>query len=127
MTLEEFLAAERPNNAFLDREGWDTLYVRKGSIGVKIDGKFYRADKVFTLSNIGVDEPGNGLFTKLVEHLIGLGWAIYIECVHDLNPRFQAGLRRRGYYEIREEGGRSSNFLFNYEGHLHPWNYHGGI
>jgi hypothetical protein len=127
MTLEEFLAAPYPTNAFIDREGWDTLYVRKAPIGVKINGKVHRVNKVFTFANIGVDEPGQGLFTKLVEELVAQGWAIYVECVHDLNPRFQDGLRRRGYLELREEGGRSSNFLFNYEGHTHEWVYHGGI
>ena len=119
MTLEEFLVGTYPPNSFLDREGWDTLYVRKNPIGVRIDDKFYRVNKVFTFANIGADEPGNGLFTKMVEYLVGLGWAIYVECVHDLNPRFQAGLRRRGYLELRNEG--SSNFLFNYEGHLSEW------
>lgn len=123
MTLEEFLAGNYPTNSFLDREGWDTLYVRKGQIGVVIDGKSYLVNKVFAFSNIGVDEPGNGLFTNLVKELTDAGWAIYVECVH--NPRFQDGLRRRGYLELKTEG--APNFLFNYEGHLHPWNYHGGI
>ena len=117
MTLEEFLANRYPTNSFIDREGWDTLYVRKGPIGVNIEGKFYRVHKVFTLANIAVDDPGEGLFTKLVEHLVSLGWAIYIECVH--NPRFQDGLRRRGYYELKTDG--APNFIFNHEGHLHEW------
>lgn len=117
MTLEEFLVKTYPTNAYLERAGWDTLYVRKSPIGVKIEGVFYKVHNVFTFANVTATKPGKGLFTALVNQLIDQGWAIHVECVHSV--KFQAALRRRGYYELPSEG--VPNFIYNYAGHLTEW------
>lgn len=117
MTLEEFLSKKFPTHSYIEREGWDSLYVRKAPIGVNIQGVFYKVINVFTFANMTATNPGDGLFTALVEHLIAQGWAIHVECVHSV--KLQAGLRRRGYYELKTEG--APNFLYNYAGHLEEW------
>lgn len=115
--IEDFLNQGLPNNAYIELDGWDDFYVRKGDIGACFGGKSYRVKKCFTMARIIASEPGSGAFTRVLEWLVAQGWAIYVECVH--NPRFADKLRRMGFHEFPSDGAPS--FIFNYEGHLQEW------
>ena len=64
--IEDFLKQKYPNNAYLELDGWDDFYVRKGDIGVNMDGKPYRVIKCITLARIIATEPGGGAFTRVL-------------------------------------------------------------
>lgn len=119
-TIDEFLEwpALLPNNSYINHPDFASLYVRKGKVGVSIDGddNLYWCDKCVTIANITARNTGQGAFTALVDDLVHKGFAIYVENVNSL--RFRIGLKKGGWTQVN----CSSGFMFlrNYEGHLIP-------
>lgn len=116
-TLEQFLTWDFPKNSYVGFEGFKELYVRSQDICVIIDDKTYICTKVVQIGNIEAKNPGNGAFASLVEHLVSLGYAIFVECVH--NERFQDKLARMGFLRVNLESG--FHFLYNHQDHLRKY------
>jgi len=107
-----------PSNSYINHPDFASLYVRKGKVGISIDGDnaFYWCDKCVTIANITARNPGQGAFTALAEELMHKGWAIYVENVN--SPQFRMGLLKKGWTQVN----CSSGFMFlnNHDGHLLP-------
>lgn len=129
-TLDEFLTWAHPQNSYVDHPGFDDLYVRSNKVYVRFDGGGWFCEPVLQIANVTATEPGNGEFTRLVDHIIGLGRAIYVENVH--NPRFRRKLTEMGFIIVNEaycpdfvsdsfgtEDIGARNYLFNHDGKLH--------
>lgn len=116
-TFQTFVSRPWPQNAYVKYPGFDSLYVRKGDIGVNIgDGKVYRCTKVIQIGSITATKPGNGAWTRFVDYLVDGGWAIFVE---NAGPRYGEKLLRMGFVRVNE--GTGNHFLFNHEGHLTEW------
>lgn len=119
-TIDEFLDETTllPSNSYINHPDFASLYVRKGKIGVRIDGDdtFYWCNKCVTIANITARNTGQGAFTALVADLVDKGFAIYVENAN--SPRFRIGLMKKGWTQVN----CSSGFMFlrNYDGHLEP-------
>lgn len=119
-TLEGFLKTKQnwPKNSYVRYPGFKNLYVRKGDIGVQLNGEeFYRCTNVVTIASVDAARPGKGAFTGLVKHLVDQEYAIYVENVH--NERFRVKLKQLGFVKVNEEAG--PNYLLNFDGHLVEW------
>ena len=116
-TLEQFLTWDFPKNSYVKFAGFKELYVRSTDIVVIIDGVTYICTKVIQIGRIEAKRPGNGAFTNLVEHLVSLGYAIFVECVH--NERFQDKLARMGFVQVNV--GSGFHFLYNHQDHLRKY------
>ena len=114
-TLEEFLGwGAFPTNSYLEEPGFSSLYVRKGPIGISLDGVFYQCYDTLTIASVAAKEPGNGTFTRFVERLVKKGLAVFVENTH--NKRLQGKLLKLGF--TRVDGNQGLNFLCNYEEHI---------
>jgi hypothetical protein len=129
-TLDEFLTWKHPTNSYVDYPGFCDLYVRSNKVYVRFDGGGWFCEPVLQIANVTATEPGNGAFTRLVDHIIGLGRAIYVENVH--NPRFRRKLTEMGFMVVNDvhvsemiidsfgtDDISGRNYLFNFEDRLH--------
>jgi hypothetical protein len=100
-TLASFLEGTR-RNAYIQFPGFASLYVRH-TVRFGID--------TIDLANIEALKPGNGAFTRLVQHLRQafptLG--IYVECV--MSKRFEVKLAAMGF--ARRDAGLSPCFFLS--------------
>jgi len=117
MTLDEFLNSKL-KNSYVDYPGFDALYLRRGDIGVQNMPEFLlRCSPTVHVASVTATTPYSGAFTRLVEDLIGRGFAVYVECVRDM--KFAESLLRMGFAQINRNSGL--HFLKNHEGKLSPW------
>jgi hypothetical protein len=120
-TLDEFIQNTSffPLNLYVKYEGFDNLYVRKNGVYVLISNQFYLCEPVVRIANVTATNPGNGAFTKLVNHIVNdLNRAVYVENAH--NPRFRKKLDKLGFISVNKNDG--PNYLFNFEGRLNKIN-----
>lgn len=115
-SLDEFLAHEWPTTSYINEPGFANLYLRKGNIGVWLEGECLKCERVITIANVTTRQSGQGILTRFIEKLVALGYAVCVENAH--SPRFQRGLLRRGFVLCSQV---DFTFLFNYEGHLTEW------
>jgi hypothetical protein len=115
MTLDEFLISSL-KNSYVDYPGFDSLYLRRGDIGVHGE-KLLRCGPTVHVANMTATTPFDGAFTRLVEDLASRGFAVYVECVLDME--FAEALLRMGFTQINRSSGL--HFLKNHEGKLTPW------
>lgn len=116
-TLEEFVHGDSmfPRNLFVRHEEFADLYVRRNSVFVRMSDGNWICDPVIQIANITAKMPGNGAFTRLVDHIIhDLNRAVYVENVH--NPRFRTKLEKMGFVAVNRDHG--PNYLFNFKGRL---------
>lgn len=116
-TLEEFVRGDRvfPRNLYVRHDEFVDLYVRRNSILVRMSDGNWMCEPVVQIVNIVAMEPGNGAFTRLVDHIVNdLNRAVYVENAH--NPRFRDKLERLGFVFVNKDHG--PNYLFNFEGRL---------
>ncbi len=114
-TLDGFLAEQWPPNSYIKHPEFDQLYLRKGTIGVHIDGKFWFCRHTLTIARIVAGKPGKGAFSRLIEDLAKRKVAICVEIVHE--ERFQNKLLSMGFVKATPEG-QTPSFLLNFVGHL---------
>lgn len=114
-TLDEFLTWRFPLNSYVDHPGFDDLYVRSQKLYAIIDDAGWYVEPVVQIGSVQATQPGSGAFTALVEYIVGLERAIYVENVH--NPRFRRKLLELGFVEVNKNLG-APNYLFNFEGRL---------
>lgn len=119
-TLEDFLAdtwPKRLHSVYIFHPDFADLYLRRNDRFVTIDGKRYLCNRVVTVANVVANEKGNGSFTRLVKHLVDIGYAVCVECV--LEDRFSQKLKSMGFVPSSSvEGAR--DFIFNFQDHLTP-------
>jgi len=114
-TLDDFLTWKWPLNSYVKHLGMKSLYVRSGGVWITMGEDFWFCDPVVQIGSVDAIKPGQGAFTALVDHIIGLGRAIYVENVH--NPRFRRKLLELGFVEVNEGQG-APNYLYNFDGRL---------
>ena len=83
-----------------------------------MDGKLFLCEPVLQIGNLTAKNPGQGAFTALVDEIVTLDRAIYVEVV--LNVRFRRKLLELGFVEVNKGRG-APNYLFNFEGKLHEY------
>jgi hypothetical protein len=115
-TLDEFLDGYPMSNAYVRHPEFKELYVRKSNIGVVIDGRSFECSRVVSVGNVTAKREGRGAFRRLIDDLIGRGFAVYVECVH--NPVFRLKLLHMGFVAANPP---SPNFLLSPAGHLKEW------
>lgn len=114
-TLDEFLTWTWPKNSYVEYPGFKTLYVRHSPMWVSFDNmSTQKCVQLVQIGNLEAEQPGNRAFTRLVEDLIGRGYAVFVECVHV--PRFRMGLLKMGFTPVNTTQGH--HYLKNFEGHL---------
>ena len=117
-TLDEFIQSESmfPLNLYVRYEGFSDLYVRKNRLFVRMpDSSNWICEPVVRIANITAKKPGNGAFTKLVDHIVNdLNRAVYVENAH--NPRFRKKLEMLGFIAVNKNDG--PNYLLNFEDRL---------
>lgn len=116
MQLEEFLKQKQmfPNNAWVKKCGFNSLYLRKGKLFLKIKQGFFWCDPCLTIANVTVLKRGQGTFTQLVSELCSREFAIYVENAH--SNRFQRKLLSLGFEEANSDDG--PNFIINHHDKL---------
>jgi len=101
-TLDEFIIAEWPDHSYVDEEGFDSLYVRKGPKYINVDGKMKWFEDVFQIANVTSSNPGNGAFVRLIAKLEEK-WSgpIFVESV--LAERFASYLLKIGFTPVNTD------------------------
>lgn len=97
-SLEDFLGdawPKRLHSVYVFHPEFRDLYLRRHDRIVTIDSSRYLCSRVVTIANIVAFKTGTGSFTRLVQHLVSLGYAVCVECV--LEDRFSEKLKSMGF------------------------------
>jgi len=89
------------NRAYVDFDGFDSLYVRNG--WYLVDGEIIQ--KTIQIASVTASTPGNGAFKNLVAYLQEnfTGIPIIVECVNV--EKFETGLLKMGFKQFNINSG----------------------
>ena len=117
-TLDEFLTQTIQRNSYIVHSDFAylyILYIRYSGYTWSLNNNLYSA-KIIQIARVEAKKPGNGAFTKLIQHLLFnyKSVPILVECV--LNRRFAVGLVRMGFVQITYD----PSFIINHR-HIEPF------
>jgi len=111
MTLDEFFESKL-DRSWVEEDGMDRLYVRKGPRAIRHEGKLLYFTNVFDIGAIQAEDEGRGAFRRLVDKL-EKEWdgPIFVESV--LVEEFMPILLHMGFVPVNpteDFGGLPRNF-----------------